>query len=299
MTLVALTAAEIYALQILASLVAAGPQWRRVLALAVAAPNFALPWQAPADLPVARAMLALVASFGYARLLDLALARGALSPARRVWHAVALLDTRRMMYARPALDAPALARAVGYGALSAAAAWVCVAGASRVEGALHHLATLGGGVVFMYALTDAVYAAVALLFRLAGVVVYDLHRAPILSRTVREFWGERWARTVSALLFARTLRPLARRGMPRVGIVASFAASAAFHAFVILPALGWRAAAMWGSYFLVQAALVLVEAAMGVPRWRRPLAHTWVAVVMLGTSPLMVVPMLWLMGAAP
>jgi hypothetical protein len=230
------------------------------------------------------------------RLLDLVLARHEISARSRVWRVAALVDTTRLKYGAPALDASALVRALGFGALAAVSAWISLDLAASIAGPLRQLVRWGGGVVFAYALVDGAYAAITLLFRAMGVIVYELHRAPILARTLREFWGERWARTVSLLLFARTFKPLARRGMPRLGLLASFAASALLHALVILPALGWEAAALWGSYFLAQGALVLVELALGVARWPRALAHAWVATVMLATSPIFVEPLLRLMG---
>jgi hypothetical protein len=295
MGLVALTAFEAGCLQILAALLAGGPRGRRALGLVVALFELALPWQVPAEHTLWRAILALVAFVGSVRVLDLALARAELSPLRRIWHAIAFVDTMRVTYAKPALDGSAALRACAYGALTAGAAWVCFVRAPGLTDPLRTLARLGAGAAFMVALTDAAYAGATLAFRSMGVVVYDLHRAPVLSRTVQEFWGERWARTVSMWLFARVFRPLVRRRMPGLALATSFAASALLHAYVILPALGWWAAGMWGAYFFVQAGLVLVERALGVSRWPVALAHAWVVVVMLASSPLMVEPMLRLL----
>ncbi|HTQ45341.1 MAG TPA: MBOAT family protein [Polyangiaceae bacterium] len=296
MRLVAMTAFEAYALQFLAALIAAGPRGRRILALVVALPELALPWQVPAEHTLWRAALALMGFVCCVRVLDLVLARKELSPLRRIWHAFAFVDTMRLKYAGPALDGAAALRACAYGALTVGAAWACFVFAPGLADPARTLTRLGAGAAFMVGLTDAAYAAATLGFRAMGVVVYDLHRAPVLSRTVQEFWGERWARTVSMWLFARIFRPLARRRLPGLGLAASFAASALLHAYVMLPALGWWAAGMWGAYFMVQAGLVVVERALRVPRWPRPLAHTWVVVVMLASSPLMVEPMLRLVG---
>jgi hypothetical protein len=293
---IALTAIEVSSLQLLGAIVATGPRWRRILALFVALPNLFLAWQVPPEHTLWRAMIELVASFGYLRLLDLVLARRTISLGHRVWHVAALIDTTRMTYGRPALDARALLRALGYGALATGSAWVSIDQAAAPGGTLGLLTRWGVGVVFVYTLTDAAYASVTVVFRAMGIIVYELHRAPILARTVKEFWGARWARTVSLLLFTRTFKPLARRGMPGLGLLASFAASALLHAIVILPALGWAAAGLWGAYFLVQGALVGLEIKLGVARWSRPLAHAWVVLVMLATSPLFVEPIVRLIG---
>jgi hypothetical protein len=289
---IALAAVEVVLLQTLAALIATGPRWRRGLAAFVALPNVFLAWQIPPEHTLARAMIELGGSFGYLRLLDLVLERTAFSPLRRVWHAIALIDTTRLTYGAPALDFAALVRTIGYGTLTGASAWVCFALEPTLAGPLEWGARFGGGLVFAYTLTDTVYSLVALLFRAGGVTVYELHRAPVLARSVQEFWGERWARTVSLLLFARTFRPLARRRMPRLGFLAAFGASGLLHAVVLLPALGWEAAGLWGLYFLVQGGVVVIERAIHVARWSTPLAHAWVALVMLGTSPLFVGPLL-------
>jgi len=296
MRLVALTAFEVCALQLLASLLAGGSRGRRALALIVAMCELALPWQVPAEHALFRALLALAAFVGCVRVLDLVLARTDLPPPRRIWHAFAFVDSMRVTYAKPAFDGAAALRACAYGAFTVGAAWVCFALAPRLAEPAQTLTRLGAGAAFMVGLTDAAYALATLSFRAIGVVVYELHRAPVVSRSVQEFWGERWARTVSMWLFARILRPLARRRMPGLGLVASFAASALLHAYVILPALGWWAAGMWGAYFFVQAGLVIVERKLRIPQWPTPLAHAWVVVVMLATSPLMVEPMLRLLG---
>jgi hypothetical protein len=283
---------EIYALQILAATLAGGPRWRRALALAVGTPALFVAWQLDPAHTLWRAMVTLAASVAEVRLLEQVFARREVPALRRVWQTVALVDTTRLKYGPPALDGAALLRAVGYGALTLGSAWVAFDVGPSLTGAARLLARLGGGVVFVYALTDTGYATFTLLFRALGIIPYELHRAPVLARSVQEFWGDRWARTVSILLYERTFKPLARRRMPRLGLAASFLASGLGHAWIILPALGWMAAGLWGGYFVVQGALVIVERAMRVARWPAPLAHAWVATVMLGTSPLMVLPTL-------
>lgn len=63
------------------------------------------------------------------------------------------------------------------------------------------------GLLFVYASADLLYGGAAVLFRALGFELDDLHRAPALARTVKEFWGERWNRTVSAWLAEHVLRP--------------------------------------------------------------------------------------------
>jgi hypothetical protein len=292
MRTIAFTAFAVGALQLVAALLAGGPRWRRMLALLVALPNVAVAWAIPPEHTLVRALVTLGGAFGYLRLLEIAFAREDLAVRQRLWRAFALIDTGRLKYGRPSLDGVALLRSLSYGALAVASYWVSFEVAPTLTGPAHLLARLGGGLVFAYALTDSAYATGTWVLRAVGVVTYELHRAPILSRSVKEFWGERWNRTVNGMLFARTFRPLARRRLPRLGIMASFAVSGLFHAYLLLPALGVWAAFLWGSYFLVQGALVLFELAMGVGRWPTPLARVWVVAVMVGTSPMIVEPML-------
>ena len=54
-----------------------------------------------------------------------------------------------------------------------------------------------------------------------------------------------------------------------------------------------------GFYFLLQGLFVLVELGLHVARWPRPLAHLWVVVIMLGTSPIFVGPLLWAITGHP
>jgi hypothetical protein len=289
----AIAAFEIGFLGLVAAVTAKGRF--RALALAIVLPSFAVAWQVPREHALVRAIIAIMGSVVFLRVLDLVLAKKERPVRQRVWHALAFIDTTRVRYERPSLDVRALVRTLAYAALACLS--LCLVRGQSLEGVWRTVARLFGGVVFVVTLTDAAYGLLTVGFCAAGVVVYDLHRAPVLSRTVQEFWGERWARTVSLYLFTRTFKPFARRGSPRLGLMMSFIASGIFHAYIILPALGWGAAGLWGMYFVVQGVLVLMELALRVRQWPRPLAHGWVAVTMLTTSPLMVLPALPLLGA--
>ena len=140
--------------------------------------------------------------------------------------------------------------------------------------------------------TDVAYGAITLLARLVGLSFPAIHRDPILSRSVREFWGRRWNRVVSGWLDARFHRPMARLGHPFVGMAFAFAFSAALHAYATHPALGSRWAVIVGAYFLLQGALAFVEGPLRVARWRPAAGHAWVILVMGGLSPLFCEPFL-------
>src|SRR5262249_23617594 len=119
-----------------------------------------------------------------------------------------------------------------------------------------------------------------------------LHDDPILSRSVQEFWGERWNRIVSAWLAANCLWPLARRRRPLLGLAAAFAASALLHAYLTWAALALPSAMEMGVFFLIQAVIVLFERRVGVPRWPGAAARAWTVATLLLTSPLFVGPFL-------
>lgn len=262
------------------------------IVLTLGAVPLALPWLFPREQTLLRSFLALAAVLVLARLSDLTRMGAALSWPRRVWHAFGIIDTSLASRARPALDRGALARALGYGALAVAAGWLCLAHGPRALGVERVLARWGGGLVFIYAGIDASYATLTLLYRAAGVVTPELHRAPALSRSVKEFWGRRWALMVTGWLFARVFRPLARARRPALGLAAAFVASAAFHAYLVAASLDATMTAWMFAYFVVQALLVAVEAALEkVHGWAR-IARLWTVVVMVATSPLFVEPFL-------
>lgn len=112
-----------------------------------------------------------------------------------------------------------------------------------------------------------------------------LQRSPILSRSLAEFWGVRWNTVIGRLLKRNAYDPLAKRRAPRLGVLAAFALSAALHAYTTLPAAGAKAAAWMGSFFLAHGVLSLVEARLGVRRWRPIAARAFVVFVFVATIP--------------
>jgi hypothetical protein len=156
-----------------------------------------------------------------------------------------------------------------------------------------------GGALFFYCLADAVEGGVRALYRAAGVVVPRQHLVPIASRSVQEFWGRRWNRAVGSWLRAHCFLPFARRGQVRTGLVAAFCASAVFHAYFTLVAVGWVMAVAMLVFFLIQGVFVLFELRVGVARWQHGLARIWTVVVVLGCSPLFVEPILRILHYAP
>src|SRR5690606_27443802 len=99
--------APMLALLVLAALVTAGSPVRRVLGLLLALPAFLAPFAAAG--PLARALLAATAFWGFARIVDLAREPREFGPLRRIAHLLAVVDSRRVVWVTPRLDLPGLA----------------------------------------------------------------------------------------------------------------------------------------------------------------------------------------------
>lgn len=281
-------AAYALALAAAASL-AAGPPLRRALALAVGAAGLLAPWLVPARLPLGRAVVALGAVWGLARVVDLA--RGRLPAARalrRVAHAFALVDTRALVRAPRALDPRLLGKAALAATLAAAALGLVDAPGPGAGLALRWAAAA----VFVLALADALDGLVRGAFLLGGFAVPPLQRAPLRSASLREFWGRRWNRVVQGWLSEHAFAPVARRHGAAAGTLAAFGASAALHAYLLLAAAGPGPAATWAAFFALHGGLVLGERRLGVPRWRPALGRAWTLSALAATAPLFVEPML-------
>jgi hypothetical protein len=246
--------------------------------------GLALPFFAPTDVTALRALVGNGAAWVLLRTLDLARDPTGLSPARRVFHVVALYDTRLTTRAPPAFSLARHAAVAGWLLLALGALWL----ATHAAGAPRWLA----GAAAVYAGFEALAGALVAGSALCGVVVPTLHDAPIRSRSVAEFWGRRWNRIVSAWLREYCFEPLARRGRPGLGVAAAFAASALLHAYFTRVALDFTMAAAMGGFFLLQIPLCAAERALGVDRWPAAAARVWTVAALLGTSPLFVEPLL-------
>jgi hypothetical protein len=190
------------------------------------------------------------------------------------------------------VDTKALRKTIAYAGLATVGLMIAVDIAPGTDGTWYWLLRWLGGALFFYSLADAVEGGVRTLYRAAGVVVPRQHVLPIASRSVQEFWGKRWNRAVGMWLRRHCFLPFARRGQARLGFVAAFCASAAFHAYFTLVAVGWTMAGTMLVFFLIQGLVVLGELPMGVAQWRPALAHAWTVVAVLGCSPLFIEPLL-------
>jgi hypothetical protein len=119
-----------------------------------------------------------------------------------------------------------------------------------------------------------------------------IQRAPILARSIGEFWGARWNMIVSVGLRKNVFEPLARRRAAKLGLFASFVVSAILHTFMTLPAAGAIAALEMGAFFVIHGVLVLIETRIGVRRWPVALARVWTLGMFVVTLPLFAEPFL-------
>lgn len=278
----------------LGALVATGPAWRRALGIVVASSSVAAPWLVPADQLLVRAVLAIFVFGLMMRAIDLR--TGVWGVASRVGHALSIVDSRRLVRTPPALSWSAVGHAVAWEAVAALAYVLVTRVAPTLSGLNHWLVRWGGGLAFVYTVSEGAYALLEAAHLLAGYRTPPLHRHPAAARSVQEFWGRRWNLTVSAWLGETFFRPLARRGRPVAGILAAFLASAVAHAYVWGAAMGRVAAAAMLAYFLVQGAIVGVELAVGVSGWRSTPARVWTVAWMTLVSPVFTEPLLQVMG---
>ncbi len=272
-------------LLVLAALVTAGSPLRRALGLVLALPAFALPFLAESTL--ARTILAAASFWGFARLIDLAREPRPLTPLHRAVHVLAVVDSRRVTFSHPRLDLRSFGRAALAGAAGYLALWTAHTHAPD-PGPLRWLA----GLVFMYGFAELLAGLLHALGGLVGAEFPPIHRHPILARSLRDFWGERWNLVVNRWLRQHCFVPLARRGRAGVGLALAFAVSVLLHAWIVAAALdaemvGWTAA-----FFALQGALLGIEGPLKVSRWPRPLARAWALGWTIGPSPLFTEPML-------
>lgn len=271
----------------LAALVTAGTPLRRALGLLLALPAFLVPFGV--DSTLARAVLAAVAFWGFARLLDLAREPREFAPLRRVAHVLAIVDSRRVVLVSPGLDLRAFGRAALAAAGGYLSLWTGVVLAPQLGGLpLRWLA----GAVFMYCFAECAAGLLAGLGRLLGARIPPVHRHPILARSLRDFWGERWNLVVNRWLRQHCFIPLARRGRPGAGLALAFAVSVGLHMWIVGAALDGAMVLSTAAFFSLQGLLLALEGPLGVRHWPRARARVWALAGTAIPSPLFTEPML-------
>jgi hypothetical protein len=210
---------------------------------------------------------------------------------RRCWHGLVPCDVRSARRVKPALDNKMLWNILLHLAvLGAAFAGLARLGSVPESGRAFARAVFGAA--FVYAFMETLSDAIRLIHRMVGIEVSPIQDAPILARSLGEFWSERWNRPVSVWLRETAFLPLARLRYPTLGLVAAFCLSAGIHAYFYAVPLGGQAALMVAAFFVVQAVMIVAEKRLRVRAWPAPAARAWTLILLLACSPLFVEPIL-------
>jgi Membrane bound O-acyl transferase family len=116
------------------------------------------------------------------------------------------------------------------------------------------------------------------LWRLAGVDCRPLFRAPLLARSLTEFWGRRWNLAFAEMTALAIYRPLSARLGRGTAMAGAFLCSGLLHELAIsVPVLAGFGLPL--SYFALQGVLVLAERRLERTRWAMSrwgwLARVW------------------------
>ena len=273
------------------ALMTTGSGERRAAGFAVTLTSMGCPWLVPGEHSLLRAIYGLIATVGCARVADLC--RGDWSIRSRLQHVTSPVDSRTLVRAPRRIDEARLGAGLGWLVLALAAGGFLYSQARTLTVAYWALRWVAGA-IGVYAAIEAGYALAHVGYSAVGLEPPPLHVAPILSRSVQELWGQRWARPVSRWRGDVVFRPLARRRRPALGALLAFGGSAAFHAYGAWVGLGLvegiPMAACVLTYFLVQAVVIAMERWLGVRKWEPWAGHVWTVGWMIVTAPLFVEP---------
>jgi predicted DCC family thiol-disulfide oxidoreductase YuxK len=112
-----------------------------------------------------------------------------------------------------------------------------------------------GGIIFVH---FGGFHLLALAWRSAGVAADPVMRAPLLAKSLADFWGARWNTAFNILVHNLAFRPLARRAGVAWATLGVFLISGVIHDLVIsLPARGGFG--LPTGYFVLQGVGVLIE----------------------------------------
>jgi hypothetical protein len=167
-----------------------------------------------------------------------------------------------------------------------------IAHAQHPPDAVIALCRMVAGIILLYTLAEFLKDLVHFCFLASGAAMRPIHDTPIAARSLRDFWGKRWNRAVSAWLHRFVFLPLARQHRPDLGLLCACLVSGALHAWVALVALGAFAAFELAMFFGLQGVFILAEDPLHVHAWPVPLARAWTLTILLATSPLIICPYL-------
>jgi hypothetical protein len=286
---------------------------RSAAAIALGLPAVIAPGFLPPDWSILRTVLAFGEMAGFFRLL--AIVRHPEWPlGPRIASVVyPVIDARRLAPSERVVRVDAFVVGTAYDLF--AVALFFMAGsfppAAPYSGLDSLMRTVVGG-ASAYFLVDGTARLSEAILALAGLDIGLLHDAPVLARTVSEFWSRRWNRAVHAWLDEMAFRPAMRlvlRRRPRAprvaararlamaaGVMAAFAASAVLHFIPIWVVYDAGYALSMAAFFWIHGVVVVAEARLGVARWPAGRARLWTWSVFALTAPLFVEPLLRAMG---
>lgn len=274
-----------------ACLAAGGSAIRRALPTLLLAAAFVIAFQRSLS-PFAREMLTFAGLIAVLKCVQIATSDPAQwSAARRIWSALVFFDVRQARPARGPWPMPMLWKMALYPPLLIASVWVPVRYSARFSSGAALALELACGVTFAYVVLDFAVQAMRLAHRLVRLDIGELHRDPILSRSLSEFWSERWNLPVTDWLNEFCFRPWSRGGHPLVGLSAAFMASAVLHFWLFYAAVNLQAGLLAAAFFVVQVPALVLERRWRVRRWPQWAARAWTIGFVLAASPLLIIPM--------
>jgi hypothetical protein len=207
----------------------------------------------------------------------------------RVYFLMSWFGTRELKRRPRSFHAAALLQSVA-GTL-AFAAMVAAVEAIPASGLWFGPRWLAGGLM-LFAFAETATGFHNFLTGLLGLTVPGVLNSPVLSRSIGEFWTERWNPGASVFFRKACYEPLARHGRVRA-LFAAFIVSGIWHLLLAYAVLGrWGMSVVWGAFFFVQPLLILLERRMKVRRWRPAAARGWTLSALAVTCPLIVEPTL-------
>ena len=267
---------------------------RRACAALFLAGSFILEWFAPVD-TTSRAILAVCGMFALMATITVATSSTPQWSVRyRLLHLLTLGYPLRAGSIRPVLSRRIIGRWIVEWLVGGAAVWFLrhIAPAQHPPDAVIAPWRLAAGIILLYALGEFLNDLIHFCFLASGAAMRPVHETPIAARSLRDFWGKRWNRPVSAWLHRFVFLPLARQHRPDLGLFCAYLVSGAIHAWLAWVALGAFAAFEMVVFFGLQGVFILAEDRLQVHAWPVPLARAWTLTILLATSPLIICPYL-------
>lgn len=255
---------------------------------------FILEWFAPVD-SFWRAILAIFGMFALMATITIATsATPQWSVRYRLLQLLTLGYPLRAGRIRPVLSRRIIGRLIVEGLVGGAAFLFLrhIALAQHPPDGVIALGRLVAGVILLYAWAEFANDLIHFCFLASGAAMRPIQATPIAARSLRDFWGKRWNRPVSAWLHRFVFLPLARQHRPDLGLFCAYLVSGAMHAWLTLVALGALAAFGMAVFFGLQGVFILAEDRLHVHAWPVSLARAWTLTILLATSPLIIGPYL-------